>query len=613
MAAAVSKPERQIATMSLTGDPSPAATPPSDNAQAASPEQTPPAAAPVDQATSAAISPHPGGSAAVPLAAMPPSAAQPPGALTPGVAPSAPAGPAAASGTPPPGQAHGGIRGSGYSREQPQQSGQPPRDAGAPGPAGDRLSPLERAEGVLPRRTGGASRLTSAFGAFVRGTGAHAKNSSRRASAGPDSRQPASTAAGPASRPAASAPGQTAAPPAGPDPLLPAADQAALSRAELNRAALDRAARAWTAAGQQLSPQQVPGQRLPGQRLPGQPAASQPAASQPDAGELRGQRAAAQAAPSAAALTRGLARPDAQQADFTASGNLLPAELTVSVAPSRLDRFRNRWRELDHVGQLDALITGPRLQRCATIAMVSPKGGVGKTTITALLGTLFSQLRRDPTVAVDTNPDFGSLGRVLTPDQSWYVDDLAALVAEDDELSLTALDSHLGRAVHGLLVVPAPTDPDRMAALDEDAYARVIARLKDFFSLILLDCGTGLQDPASAAAIAAADQVVLLTDAQPATASLVAESAELLHQWDRPIIVVVNRMPARGAQLDVQALSQYLPAARGLVVVPDDVPAAGRLAGGSFDWRDAPASWQLALRRLAVVLVSDWQRLGLSR
>jgi MinD-like ATPase involved in chromosome partitioning or flagellar assembly len=290
-----------------------------------------------------------------------------------------------------------------------------------------------------------------------------------------------------------------------------------------------------------------------------------------------------------------------------------PADLTIQAAPSRLERARVRWRELDNLGRLDARITGPRLMHCATIAVVSPKGGVGKTTVTALLGTLFSLLRRDPIVAVDTNPDFGSLGRVLTPDQQWFVDDLARLVTDDDELSLTALDSLLGRAVHGLLVVPAPTDPQRMTALDEDAYRRVITRLKDFFSLILLDCGTGLQDPALAAAIAAADQVVLLTDAQPATASLVAESTDLLHQWGKPITVVVNRMPVKGAKLDVARLSGYLPAARGLVVVPDDVVAATRLATGRFDWRDAPATWQFAVRRLATVLVTDWQRLGLAR
>lgn len=289
-----------------------------------------------------------------------------------------------------------------------------------------------------------------------------------------------------------------------------------------------------------------------------------------------------------------------------------PADLTIEAPPSRLERAKVRWRELDNLSRLDAKITEPRLVHCATIAVVSPKGGVGKTTVTALLGTLFSLLRRDPIVAVDTNPDFGSLGRVLTPEQSWYVDDLARLVQDDDELSLTGLDSLLGRAVHGLLVVPAPTDPDRMSALDEEAYRRVITRLKDFFSLILLDCGTGLQDPALSAAIAAADQVVLLTDAQPATASLVAESTELLHQWGRPITVVVNRMPVKGAKLDVGRLSRYLPAARGLVVIPDDVIAATRLATGRFDWRDAPESWQFALRRLATVLVADWERLGLA-
>ncbi len=290
-----------------------------------------------------------------------------------------------------------------------------------------------------------------------------------------------------------------------------------------------------------------------------------------------------------------------------------PADLTIEAAPSRLERAKARWRELDNLGRLDARIIEPRLLHCATIAVVSPKGGVGKTTVTALLGTLFSLLRRDPIVAVDTNPDFGSLGRVLTPEQSWFVDDLARLVLEDDELSLTSLDSLLGRAVHGLLVVPAPTDPERMAGLDEDAYRRVITRLKDFFSLILLDCGTGLQDPALAAAIATADQVILLTDAQPATASLVAESTELLHQWGRPITVVVNRMPPKGAKLDISRLSRYLPAARGLVVVPDDIAAATRLATGRFNWQDAPESWQFALRRLATVLVADWERLGLAR
>jgi MinD-like ATPase involved in chromosome partitioning or flagellar assembly len=447
-------------------------------------------------------------------------------------------------------------RGAIFARDRVLLTRHVPRSAVPTDQRGDSLTPLDRTEDLLPPETGRVGRLAAAVSAFY----------SRSARPGPD--------------------GVT------PGPQFP-----------LSARSFDRVERAGQYSPADLIPGPVPPTGQPG---PDQLAADDQQDPGDDVQPDDGQAAtAATAGATATALPQG--------SRHAAGTRLMPNDLTLAMAPSRLERARTRWRELDYIGQLDTLISEPRLLHCATIAVVSPKGGVGKTTVTALLGTLLSLLRRDPIVAVDTNPDFGSLGRVLTPDQSWYVDDLAQLVLEDDELSLTALDSHLGRAVHGLLVVPAPTDPARMAALDEEAYSRVIARLKDFFSLILLDCGTGLQDPASAAAIAAADQVVLLTDAQPATASLVAESTDLLHQWGRPITVVVNRMPAKDARLDIHQLSRYLPAARGLVVVPDDMVAASRLAAGSFDWRDGPPTWQLALRQLAVVLVSDWRRLGLAR
>src|SRR5262249_26976011 len=161
--------------------------------------------------------------------------------------------------------------------------------------------------------------------------------------------------------------------------------------------------------------------------------------------------------------------------------------------------------------------------RCVTIAVLSPKGGVGKTTVTALLGTLFALLRRDRVVAVDTNPDFGSLGRSLAPAHAVYVDDLLA-VLDGPDLRVTALDASLGRAVQGRMVLPVPNDPERMARLDEDTYTRVVRRLQALVGMVLLDCGTGLNDPATRAALAMADQVLLVTDADPSTASLVAEA-----------------------------------------------------------------------------------------
>lgn len=291
---------------------------------------------------------------------------------------------------------------------------------------------------------------------------------------------------------------------------------------------------------------------------------------------------------------------------------LSPEVLTVQTKPGLVERVRSSWRRTDYLSRLDAAIAKPQLKRCATIAVVSPKGGVGKTTITALLGTLFAQVRRDRIVAVDTNPDFGSLGRMLTPDHQVFVDDLLELL-DDRTLTVTTLDAHLGRTEHGLMILPAPTDPARMARLDEEAYVRVVRRLQDMVGVVVLDCGTGLQDPAARAALRMADQIILVSDAQPATASLVAEAAGLLEQVGKPMWLVVNKWPRRRHRLDVQALAVQIPQARGLLYIQTEEQAADRVSAGAFDWRDAPASWKRGIRELAVVLTGAWVEQGIAK
>jgi MinD-like ATPase involved in chromosome partitioning or flagellar assembly len=286
--------------------------------------------------------------------------------------------------------------------------------------------------------------------------------------------------------------------------------------------------------------------------------------------------------------------------------------LTKPEHRSAADRARASWRESDYEARLDRQIAAPRLSRCATIAVVSPKGGVGKTTLTVLLGSLLARVRRDRIVAVDTNPDFGSLGRTLTPDHQVFVDDLSD-VLEQPDLSVTALDRHLGRAVEGLMVLPAPTDPSRMAQLNEESYARVIWRLQTMVGVLVLDCGTGLQEPAARAAQAAADQLVLLSDAHPSTASLVAEAAELLGRVGPPLTLVVNKMPrSRNARLDLDGLERLVPDAQGLITLDEDQRSATRVAAGDYSWDDAPPQWRRAIRELAVSLQAGWPRLGIT-
>ena len=146
-----------------------------------------------------------------------------------------------------------------------------------------------------------------------------------------------------------------------------------------------------------------------------------------------------------------------------------------------------------------------------------------------------------------------------------------------------------------------------MARLDEEAYTSVIRRLQDMVGVVVLDCGTGLQEPAAMAALTCADTVVLLTDAEPATASLVIEASQLLRRANRPIILVVNKMPSRRVRLDINALLSSAPASGGVILVPWHGDAASALAAGEFDWNTAPHDWRVSVRELVAVLIDAWR------
>lgn len=288
-----------------------------------------------------------------------------------------------------------------------------------------------------------------------------------------------------------------------------------------------------------------------------------------------------------------------------------PEVFTLAARRSPGARMREAWARGDYGRRLDERIVAPRLRRCATIAVVSPKGGVGKTFVTALLGSLLAYLRRDRVVAVDANPDFGSLGRRLVPEHPVFIDELLAGPLRDESASVTSLDAQLGRGPNGLMVAPAPTDPSRAKRLDEDAYRSLFEGLTALAGTLVLDCGTGLDAPPARAALICADQLVLVTDAQPDTASLVWEAARWLEDDAPPLVLVVNKVD-RSSRLDVGALERTIPFARGLVRVPQDRSGADLLLASRFSWAQAPRGWREPLRELAALLIADWRRLELT-
>ncbi len=252
--------------------------------------------------------------------------------------------------------------------------------------------------------------------------------------------------------------------------------------------------------------------------------------------------------------------------------------------------LRAGWRTTSYERRLEESIRARRLSRPVTIAVVSPAGGAGRSTIATLLGMLLAQLRVDRTILLDTAPVSG-----FGPRHNVAVDSLL-----DPEV---ALDPWLVPANDGLTLLPVA------AGADPGAYERVVERLREAAGLVIVDCGAGFDDPAARAALGAADQLVVVVDAGPAGREDVACAAAALGEGTPPAVLVVNRIPARGQ--DVAWLEHEMPAARGLIAVHSDPRRAARLAAGQLTWSERMGPWDEPLRELAAMLASEWVRLGL--
>ncbi|HTX32697.1 MAG TPA: EsaB/YukD family protein [Solirubrobacteraceae bacterium] len=272
---------------------------------------------------------------------------------------------------------------------------------------------------------------------------------------------------------------------------------------------------------------------------------------------------------------------------------------------------------LERAGSGDGLeetVRSTPLRRCVTIAVLSPKGGIGKTTVSILLGELLRSLRSDQVLALDADSDYGSLGRIgpgvsagdpVSARDTGIFDALAK-----GAVTFAELDRTLWTLPGGLRVVPSPRDPVAMARADREMYSRVIGNLQRLAGVLVIDCGTGLGQPGAQAAILASDQLVVLTDASGATASLAVESMRLLERAGRPITVVCNRLRrGKPGSDDLLRMDALFPRANALVGIPED-PDAERALRGEFAWPDAPRPLYQAVLELAAVLAGMWPQLG---
>jgi MinD-like ATPase involved in chromosome partitioning or flagellar assembly len=240
------------------------------------------------------------------------------------------------------------------------------------------------------------------------------------------------------------------------------------------------------------------------------------------------------------------------------------------------------------------------------IAVLSMKGGVGKTTTTTGLGSTFAAHRGDRVIAYDANPDFGTLAYRIHRDSERTVRDL---LTDKAVHSYSDVRIYTSQAKSRLEVLASERDPSVSEAFNEHDYTAALRILECFYNIILTDCGTGLMNSAMAGALKEADALVLVSSAAKDGARSAGATLEWLsrHGFDdlvKRTVVVINESRKGSSALDVEQLKSYFSErTRAVQVVPYD----DHLAEG--DTIDLDLLGKLARRafvELAALLADDF-------
>lgn len=200
------------------------------------------------------------------------------------------------------------------------------------------------------------------------------------------------------------------------------------------------------------------------------------------------------------------------------------------------------------------------LQGCHRIAVLSLKGGVGKTTITATLGATFASIRGDRVVAVDANPDRGTLSQKVPMETPATVRHL--LRDADGIQRYSDVRSYTNQGPSRLEVLASETDPAVSEAFSAEDYARTLQVLERFYSLVVTDCGTGLMHSAMSAVLAKADTLIVVSSgsvdgARSASATLDWLDAHGHEDLVRNSIAVINAVRSRSGKVDMQKVVDH--------------------------------------------------------
>jgi MinD-like ATPase involved in chromosome partitioning or flagellar assembly len=315
----------------------------------------------------------------------------------------------------------------------------------------------------------------------------------------------------------------------------------------------------------------------------------------------------------------------AQQARLERPESAPPADLSSArlLRPSRRPP-QSGWRRLLYLAsgrlinpgespldvrrrELTARINQPLLG-CYKIAALSLKGGFGKTTVTATLGATFASLRGDRVIALDANPDRGTLSQKIPLETSATVRNL--LRDAQRVRRYTDVRAYTSQGPSRLEVLASEQDPAVSEAFSEEDYRRTVTLLEHFYNIVLTDCGTGLMHSAMYGVLGTADQLVIVSSgsidgARSASATMDWLDAHGHGDLVKNSVAVINCVHRSAGGVDLDRVGEHFAArCRAVVRIPFD---AHLEEGAEVDLDRLEPATRLALLELGAAVADAFE------
>jgi MinD-like ATPase involved in chromosome partitioning or flagellar assembly len=154
------------------------------------------------------------------------------------------------------------------------------------------------------------------------------------------------------------------------------------------------------------------------------------------------------------------------------------------------------------------------------------KGGVGKTSVAATVGSLFAELRRqDHVVAIDADTGFGRLSSRIDPRST---SSFWELTADKNLQTFTDVVARLGRNSVGLYVLGGEPASGPRRVIDPAIYREAALRLDRHFTISVIDCGSTMDAPVTQEVLGDLDALMVVSSPWADGASAAARTMEWL-------------------------------------------------------------------------------------